>query len=479
MRHGSIWTPVFCRSAMLGMSLSLTAAAVLTISAPRATAQQKETPPAVGEPKAFRLPERRSFTLDNGMQVSMVPFGTVPKVYVRLGIMAGNANESADHIWLADVTGDLLQEGTTSRSADQLAREVAAMGGALSVSVGPDRSNVMGDVLSARGPAFVRVLADVVRHPRFPESELPRIINNRSRQLAIAKSQPQAIASERFAKLIYGDHPYGRIYPTEAMLKGYTIEEVRSFWHDNVGAARAHLYVTGVFDADAMERAIREAFGDWERGPAPASVAPPAPPAARSVALIDRPNAVQSTIYLGLRVPGPTDPNWVPFAVTNSLLGGAFGSRITTNIREQKGYTYSPYSFINAAKEGAYWAETADVTTNVTGPSLTEIFGEIDRLQREAPSHAELHGIQSYIAGTFILQNSSRSGVAGQLAYVDLYGLGDDWLRSYVQHVLAVTPEQVQQMTERYLHPEKMQLVVVGDKKVVEPQLAKWATVAP
>jgi zinc protease len=459
--------------------LSLGILAAVTLAAPEAIAQQKEMPPPVGQPKPFRLPERRSFTLDNGMHVSMVPFGTVPKVFVRLAIMAGNVDEKPDQIWLADVAADLLQEGTTTRSAAQIASDAASMGGSLAVNVGPDRSNVTGDVLGTRGPDFVRLVADVVRHPRFPESELPRIIANRVRQLAIAQSQPQAIASERFAKLVFGDHPCGRTYPTEAMLESYTIDQVRGFWRDNVGAARAHLYVTGVYDPAAMERAIRDAFGDWERGPAPTTAAPPPAPTSRTVALIDRPDAVQSTIYLGLRVPGPSDPNWVPLEVTNSLLGGAFGSRITTNIREQKGYTYSPFSYFNALKEGTYWAEAADVTTNVTGPSLTEIFGEIDRLQREAPPEAELRGIQNNMAGTFVLQNSSRSGVAGRLAYVDLYGLGDDYLRDYVQNVLAVTPEQVRAMTARYLRPEQMQLVVVGDRKVVEEQLAKWGTVVP
>jgi predicted Zn-dependent peptidase len=161
------------------------------------------------------------------------------------------------------------------------------------------------------------------------------------------------------------------------------------------------------------------------------------------------------------------------------LLGGAFGSRITTNIREDKGYTYSPFSFIDAKQRSAEWTESADVTTKVTGASLKEIFAEIERLQKEAPPLEELRGIQNNLAGVFVLQNSSRSGVAGQLAFVDLHGLGDDYLTGYVRHVLAVTPDQVQRMTQLYLRPERMQLVIVGDKKVVQEQLAPWGTVVP
>jgi zinc protease len=208
-------------------------------------------------------------------------------------------------------------------------------------------------------------------------------------------------------------------------------------------------------------------------------VEPPPAPTTRSVALIDRPDAVQSTIFVGLRVPGPADSTFIPFVVTDALLGGAFGSRITSNIREDKGYTYSPFSFIDTKQRASEWAESADVTTNVTGASIKEIFGEIDRLQKEQPAAGELRGIQNNLAGVFLLQNSSRAGVAGRLAFVDLFGLGDDYLRSYVRHVLAVTPDQVQRMTQLYLRPERMQLVVVGDKKVVQAQLAPWGTVAP
>lgn len=455
-------------------------AASLCLATPASPAlAQKQAPPPIGAPKDFTLTPRKSITLPNGLQVSMVPFGTMPKVFVRLGVRTGNINEKANEAWLADVTGDMLPEGTATRTSETIAREAASMGGSLGVNVGPDRTNLTGDVLSERGPEFIRLLADVVRHPRFDPSDLARIKANRARQLAIARSQPQPIAQERFAALLYGDHPYGHIYPTAAMLQGYTLEQVKNFYTSNYGAARSHIYVTGKFDADAMEKAIREAFSDWERGPEPAVIPPPPPPTSRTVALIDRPDAPQSTIYLGTRVPGPSDSVYVPLEVTDALLGGAFGSRITTNIREDKGYTYSPFSFIDSKQRSADWVESADVTTNVTGASLKEIFGEIDRLQKTPPSGDELRGIQNNLAGLFVLQNSSRSGVAGRLAYVDLHGLGDDYLTGYVRHVLAVTPEQVQRMTQLYLRPERMQLVVVGDKKTVMEQLAPWGTVVP
>lgn len=460
--------------------LALLAAAGLGLTGTRAArAQERQAPPAVGTPKNFRLPTARRFTLANGIEVTMVPFGIVPKVTVRVAVRAGNANEAANEVWLADVTGDLMQEGTTSRTAEQLAREFASRGGALSVSVSPDRTNISTDVLSEHGPGAVRLIADVVRNPRFPASELARIKANRLRQLAIQKSQPQPLAQERFSALLYGDHPYGRTFPTEAMLNAYTIDQVRAFHRDNFSAARARVYVAGVFNAATMEAAIRQAFGDWESGRAPIDPPPIREAERRQVALIDRPEAPQSTIFLGLHVPGPSNRDWIPLQVTDYLLGGAFGSRITTNIREQKGYTYSPYSFVQPFLKGAHWVQVADVTTSVTGPSLKEIFAEIDRLRNEAPPTDELRGIQNNLAGIFTLQNASRAGVIGQLAFVDLHGLGQGYLTEYVSRMMAVTPAEVQRISTEYLKPDRMTLVVVGDKKAVQEQLAPWMPVTP
>jgi zinc protease len=181
--------------------------------------------------------------------------------------------------------------------------------------------------------------------------------------------------------------------------------------------------------------------------------------------------AVQSTLYIGLPTIDAAHADYLTLTVMNALLGGSFGSRITSNIREQKGYTYSPSSAINSRLGAASWAEVADVTTNVTGASIKEILGEIDRLRKDPPSVDELRGIQNYLAGTFVLRNSSRAGIAQQLATLNLYGLNEDYLRSYVQHVYALTPADIQRMAQTYVDPAKIAIVVVGDKAKVAEQL--------
>ena len=170
----------------------------------------------------------------------------------------------------------------------------------------------------------------------------------------------------------------------------------------------------------------------------------------------------------------PTSPDYLVLDVMDSLLGGSFAFRITSNIRDQKGYTYSPRSQVGTRKHLAYWLEAADVTTAVTGPSLKEIFYEIDRIRKEPPSAQELKGIQNYLAGLFVLKNTSPDGLIAQLHFVDSQGLERSFLSSYVQKVMAVTPQEIQRVSESYIVPSKMTIIVVGDKAKIAEQLKPY-----
>jgi zinc protease len=439
---------------------------------------QKQAPPAGGPPKPFTLPPHETYALGNGMKVTLVPYGNIPKVTVSVVLRTGNINEPKDELGVADITGELLKEGTTSLSAAALAEAAAKMGSSLGIGVTEDITSADIDVLSESGADAVKLLAGVMQYPLLPDSELPRIKTNMLRHIAVAKSQPSQIALARFRKLMYGDHPYGEILPTEESVNKLTIADVKKFYSENYGAARAHVYVAGKFDTSAVKKAIADSFSGWAKGPAPADHVPK-PKAQRLLDLTDRPAAPQSTLYVGLPVPNATSPDSVKLIVTNALLGGSFASRITSNIREQKGYTYSPRSQISNRYHDAYWVEVADVRTDATGPALKEIFGEIERLQKEAPSTGELQGIQSYLSGVFVIQNSSRQALIGQLRFVDLQGLGEDYLKNYVQRVNAVKPADAQQVTAQYIRPEVMTIVVVGDKSKISDQLAPFSGTRP
>lgn len=448
--------------------------ALLTTALP---AQEKQKPPAPGTPRNFAIPEVRRIELPNGLKVRFVSYGEVPKATIRLVTQTGNVDETENEVWLADLTAGMMKQGTTSRTAPQIARDMAMTGGALDVAVGMNQTTIGTDVFSESASDAVALIADVVRNPLFPEADLARIKGDRARDLSIRRSQPGPIAAEKFSEVLFGKSVYGRTFPTEAALQGYTLEQVRSFHARNFGAARSFLYVVGRFDAAAVEQAIRRSFDEWQAG-SPPSKPRIAPVAARSLHLIDRPGAVQSTVYVGLPVVDATHADYLSLTVMNALLGGSFGSRITANLREQKGYTYSPGSAVISRLGAGSWAEMADVTTNVTGASIHEILFEIDRLRKDPPTAEELRGIQNYLAGTFVLRNSSRPGIAAQLAFLDLYGLSESYLRNYVQSVHALTPADVQRLVRTYIDPQKLAIVVVGDRSKVEEQLKPYGPIA-
>ena len=328
-------------------------------------------------------------------------------------------------------------------------------------------------MLSEFAPQAVDLLADVLLHPALPAADFDRLRNDSLRDTEIAPTRPQTLAAERLRKVLYGDDPYSRILPTEAMLKAMTLDDVKRFYADNYGAARTDLYVAGMFDPVAAKAAIIKAFSQWKKGPDPL-INPPTLTGKRSLDFIDKSDAPQSTVLMAVPALNPSNPDYVPMIVTNALLGGSFGSRVTANIRENKGYTYSPNSALSIRYRDGYWVQAADVTTAVTGPAIKEILYEINRLGSEPPSKAELDGIKNYLSGVFVLQNSSRDGLIGRLAFVDLHGVGDEYLRTYVQNVYAVTPEQVSATAKKYIDPAKMAIVVVGDPEKAKSQLSAY-----
>lgn len=442
----------------------------LAFAATGHTAPSSPVPPKPGKAQDFELPAPQELRLDNGLDATMVPFGTLPKVSVQVVVRTGNLNEGEKR-WLADFTGKLMEEGTKQRSAKEVANAAAAMGGQVYVNVGPDETTIGGEALAEYAPDMVALLGEIVMTPALPESELERIRNDLQRQLSVMQTQAQALAQEAFAQATYGaKHPYGDIFPSEEQLKGYTIEDIRRFHEQNFGAQRTQIYVAGVFDSKAVSEAVKKTFGSWQRGPEVLTDVP-STKAEHRVILRDRPGAPQSTIILGLPVVDPSHPDYMALRVMNTILGGAFSSRITSNIRENKGYTYSPRSSLDANYRVATWTEQADVTTAHTADSLREILKEIKRLQDEPPSQEELDGIKNYLTGTFVLSNSSRGSIIGQLRHMDLHGLPEDYLNSYIGKVNAVTPEDVSRIAAKYLKSGDMTLVVVGDLETVRPQL--------
>jgi zinc protease len=434
---------------------------------------QKETPPAGGQPKPFVFPKEEVYTLPNGMKVTLVQYGSIPKVAFQATVYAGTKDDAKGKKAISEMVGSMLKEGTRNRTAEQIARETAEMGGSINVGTGTDSTNITGEVLSEFDAKFVALLADVILNPNFKAEELERLRANKLRSLAVARTQAGNQAWEKFRQTVFADHPYAQINPTDDEVKGYTLDDVKSFYDANYGAARTNLYVVGQFNTAAVKAEIAKAFGGMKKG-TPSSRNVPNLQAKRSLATIDRPDAPQSTIYLGMPGPNPSDADYPKFVVMDTILGGAFGSRITANIRENKGYTYSPGSFIWTRYKTGYWVESADVTTQFTGPSIKEILFEINRMRTEPVSAEELQGIKNYLVGLYVLQNSTRFGVINQLENMNYNELPKSSIDNYVKEISAVTAQDVQNMAKKYLTEDKMSIVVVGDLKKVSEQLKPY-----
>lgn len=435
----------------------------------------REAPPAAAPAKPFALPPLTEFTLANGMKVTMAQHGNVPKVTIVASVRTGNIDDGTN-VWLADLTGGLMQKGAGGKDASQLADAAAGMGGALSLSTGLDSSSATIDVLSESAPAAVALVADLLQRPDFSAAELEKVRADMLRNLMVAKSTPGSIAAEAFAAALYPEHPYGRTFPTPQQLSGYSLDQVKAFHAANFGAARTHLYIVGRFDPATVRAAVEKAFGDWKAGSAPSDLPVPADPGAK-VVLLDRPGAPQSTVWIGKRVAKQRYD--LDFRAANTLLGGYFSSRITRNIREDKGYTYSPGAALTQRVQGSNWVEDADITAESTGPAITEIFKEIRRMQDTLPTDAEVQGIRNYMNGTFVLGLSSRDGLAGSLANLDVQGLGVDYLNGYVGKASAIKAVDFQTSTRRELPVDGLSVIVVGPLESVRPQLEKVAEIAP
>lgn len=449
--------------------LSLTA---VVAAAPAAFAQPR---PAVEPPASAPRTERREFALPNGLAVTLMPFGDVPKTTVQLVFRAGNVDDAEGQVWMSDLAGRLLQLGTEKLDSRAMDRTVAGWGGELAVDVRIDSTWIGGTVLSDFAPAMIGLVGELVQHPRFPADELPRLKADLVRELNIAASQPGQIANAELAAAMYPRHAYGRYFPTEDALRGYTLEQARAYFDKNLSVRRAHLYVAGRFDAAAVERSIRDAFASWRAGPPP-----PArkvkPVAGRVIHFAERGGAVQSTLRVAVPAISPSHPDYVPLLVTNALLGGSFSSRITQNLREKRGYTYSPFAFLSVRDGDTYWVQTADVTSKNTGASIREILKEIDLLRRTPPPREELDAVEMGMVGRHIIRIGTRDGVLNWQEFVDFYGLPAD--TDMVAAIRAVTPDDVRRMARKYIDPRRLTIVVVGDGKTVLPQLKGIARVA-
>ena len=454
--------------------------AVTLLTAVSAAAQSAVTHPLppVGPERPFTPAARAERTLSNGLHVVSLRHATVPKVTVVLGIESGLAVDPAEKAGLAQFVVDLSQEGTTTRSSEQIKSEIFALGSSLNGFAGQDVSTFSMRGLNTAVPQMFAILADVVRNPSFPQSELDLLKARTAQQLQAQTASPQYVNNKMFRQTLFGSHPYARIGVTAETLPAIDRQSIVSFHQTYYRPNNATLIVVGDIAADAVFAAAEKAFGAWERRALPESKDVPLPALkGRTLVFVQRPNSVQSSISVGNFTPQRNDPRWYTLQLANQIFGAAFDSRLVRNIREEKGYTYSPQSVFQAMGQGGLYRAVADVRNDVTGATLKEIYAEIDKMRAGGPEAEELRDAKQYARGLFVLQNASQTGLANTLSTMSTYELPKDYPETFQRQISQPSAEAVKTGAQMLLGSEDSVVVVVGDYTKVKDQLGAFTNI--
>jgi zinc protease len=314
---------------------------------------------------------------------------------------------------------------------------------------------------------------ELAREAAFPEAEFERERRQKLEEVKLERTQPGFLAGERLRKVLFGAHPYAQVSPSEEQVAAYKRDDLITVYRDFYTPENGLLLLVGDFDPDTMLKSAEKVFGAWHgKKPETKSFPTPPIPRGRRVYLVHLPGAVQTQILAGCHAITRKHPDWIKLGLTNSLYGGAFNSRLVMNIREDKGYTYSPRSGVNALRQHGYFSVSAAVRNDVVAASLTEIFYEMDKLRSVPVPEAELADAQNYLSGVFSMGLATQNGLLGQIAVVALNELPDDYLETYRAKLRALTPTDLLETARKYLDSANMQMVVVGDRAQIESQAA-------
>ncbi len=436
----------------------------------------RRTPPEPLEPAAFDIQKPFETTLENGLKIVVVENERLPLVSYRLAFLSGDIHDPDGWTGLSSAMGAMLTEGTENYTSRQLAEKIERLGASVSASVSDDFTVVAASALSLYNSEILHLLAEVVLRPEFPENELDLYRRNTVEHLKFQRSQPGFLANEQAARLIYGSHPYGVVSPKAADIEKIDRDTLRKFHAATLVPNNALLIAVGDVESAKFVEQVKELFGDWEpRERRDHHFAEIPKRSSRSITIVDRPGSAQSNIILSNLAIKRTDPDFFPVLVMNQVLGAGASSRVFMNLREEKGYTYGAYTRVEAKRLAGDIEATAEVRTAVTGDSLKEFFYELGRIREELVGEDELRDAKNFLTGVFPIRAETQEGLTNLIVNQQLYGLPDDYLQTYRQHVEAVTAEEVLRVAKQHIRPAEMAIAIVGDAEEVVPQAREYA----
>ena len=435
--------------------------------------------PPYGPMQLPEAPRVQSEKLVNGLTVWLVQQNNLPKAAVTLTLRGGYCADPADARGISDLLADAVKVGTKTLNARQIAERSQAAGGDLKAEAGTENLTLSIEPLSEHLSDSIALLSDLASHASFPEDEVSLAKKNLISNIQQEETRPRFLAQRAFGRIHYGDHPYGVISPTAAMVEQATPDSLRKLYAQTFEPDHAVLVIVGAFDPAAVLAAVHSAFDGWtaaQPGSGSGSLAAPEPAAApgKKIFFVPRPGSVQTALLLGAPAPIRTDSDYSAFEVANAIYGGMFGSRLTNNIREDKGYTYTPYSYLDVHQNAGVVLTGADVRNAVTGPAYKETVFELNRMATTPVSDQELTSAKRYLLGTLGFRLQSRASVALRLANLWVDGLDSQFIRKDADGIMSSTSSQVQQASSHYFVPEKMTVITVGEDKVVHDQFAPF-----
>jgi zinc protease len=455
--------------------LSMLVFALSAFAAEKAPPLPKDMPP-YGPLVPFNAPQVQANKLEDGLTLWLVPRPGFPKVAFAFAIRGGMAADPKDRPGLSELLLATLNQGTKTRSAKQIAEEIQAAGGDLSGDAQPDAVVVSTEVLAPKAEAALSVLADVLENATFPDDEVALAKRNAADKLRQQESEPSFLARRALAKALFGDYPYSVVAPTQESIANTTAGELKQEYARRFRPDQTLLVAVGDFDAGALTGSVRKLFGSWggTAGAATASLPPPPKTNPRALFLVARPGSVQTTLAVATFGPTQRDPDYAATEVANAIYGGMFGSRLIKNIREDKGYTYSPFASLQTRRAVGLLQTRADVRNEVTGATLNEMDYELNRMATTSPAADEITRAQRYLVGLKAILLQVQGRVASELASLWVNGLPPEELGGESEKIQKVTVNDVDAAGAKYFPAFRQTIVAVGEEKVAREQLAPF-----
>lgn len=432
--------------------------------------------PKPGPNPSFALPSIDKQKLSNGLNVWIVRQSELPIVSMNMVFNTGGTADPQDRAGLASFTSSLLNTGTKTRSAVEIANQLQSIGVSnVGSSSGWDSANVSVQTLTKNLDKALEIYADVIMNPVFPETEFNTLRARSLNALRQRRDNANAISGVVYSSLLYGkNHPYGKtLTGDETSIKALTREEIEKFYSTYYRPNNATLIVVGDTDAKTLLPKLEKAFADWKAGDVP-KIEPPESVTfdKPGIYVVDKPGAAQSVISIGQVGVSRDNPDFFPLAVMNSILGGQFSARVNMNLREKRGYTYGARTSFSYRRGAGPFEASADVQTAVTKESVIEFMKELGGIRGAIPvTAAELEYNKQSIIRRFPQGFETNGQISGQLSNLVVYGLPDSYFNEYISRINAVTLEDINRVANKYLTPDKMAILIVGDRKVIEPKL--------